>query len=219
MAGAPGRPAGGASSLAASIALELPASWRDACAATTLALRRELGGEAIRPLWPHLSLCQSFVPAVSLGELATAVRRVLRTLPAGRVDVGGLASFADGDGSPAVLFLAAGGDWLRLCHARVVEATQPLRAATGFVVGNPAFDLDGYAPHITLAMDEIRGDPTRRREAARLVARLWSEHRPAESWFAPEEVVVKLWEIDPSLGKHTVEDETLLARRIRLQHP
>ena len=215
--GAPSpEPAGGPTPLAASVALELPAAWRDACAATTLALRRELGYNAIRPVWPHLSLCQSFVPSVPLGELVVAVRGALRDLPGGRVDIVGLASFADRDGSPVVLFLEAGGAWLRRCHARVVEATLPLRAETAFAVGNPAFDLDGYTPHITLAMDEIPGERARRHEVARRVDRLWNAHRPAEDWFAPEEVVVKLWEIDPGLGRHTGEDETLLARRIRL---
>jgi len=187
------------------ISLTVPAPWREAVAATTTALRRQFPSVPPAMFAPHISLCQSFCTDEP-DALVMAVARVVRGLPPALVQVGGVRSFDDANASPLVLYLDVQAAWLRLAHLRLLRETGPYRsqpAGDDDAPGNPAFDLEGYTPHITLLFARYLPAAVERARALREATTTWDALRPAGAGFPAGEVVVSTYRMsgDPALAE------------------
>jgi 2'-5' RNA ligase len=187
------------------ISLTVPALWGDAVTATTAALRKAFPSVPPAMFAPHISLCQSFCTAEPEAVIA-AVERIVRGLPPALVRVGGVRSFDDADGSPLVLYLEAQAPWLRLAHLRLLRETAPYRIHPeneDEAPGNPAFDLEGYTPHITLLFARYLLSAAERGRALREAVATWAARRPPGEGFPVSEVVVSTYPMsgDPALAE------------------
>lgn len=181
---------------AVSVALELPAEWAGAVGRVIIALADEFDCQAMRSVTPHISLRQSFLPSVGLELVESAVAKALAGAPVLPVSVGPVASFDRAPGDPSVIYLAAASKWLDYAHLRLLDLTGPLRARPRsplLAPGNPAFDLSGFTPHITLAMDDLPAAVDTRKSMLVRAAELWQSHAPASPSFLPERVTLSVW--------------------------
>lgn len=196
--------------IALTVALTLPPPWRAAVQATTAALHAGFDAAPNNAFLPHISLCQSFQPAAREGTPAAlrAIVRALVGLPPATIRIGNVDSFADDEGAPAVVYLDAQANWLHLANLRLVRETAPHReppTPDAPPAGNPAFDLGGYTPHITLLFTRYLPEAAERRRALARAAALWRQQRPADAGtgFTPVEAIVTVRSLvgDPALAR------------------
>lgn len=181
------------------VTLTVPEPWARAIVAAARVLCDEFDGIPAMPFEPHISLCQSFTPGSSLHAVATAVGCAIGDLPAAFIRVGGVRTFnEDGaDPAPEVVYVAAEAGWLFNANHRLVLATDPHRRTDVPSPGNPAFDLAGYTPHITLVFTrDLPRNPRLRHAVAERAAVLWQATRPAGDGFWADDIVLSAVECD-----------------------
>jgi len=182
---------------ALTVALLVPEPWREAIATAIGQLHREFPSLPTSPYAPHVSLCQTFYSDTPLPTVAGAIEAALCGAPPAAVAVDGVCTFDGPDGNPDVVYVGADSPWLRLAHTRLMRTTAAYRcsAPQGLpLLGNPAFDLAGFNPHITLLI--VRDEPAsadRLRLIAGRAAAVWAAHRPAGAGFAVTDVALSTW--------------------------
>lgn len=200
MVNALGSPEGATSPLL-TVALDVPSPWSDAVGDVAAALHAAYP-DLPQPLFaPHISLRQSFRSTTPAAAVA-AVARALRGLPAVAIDVDSIDAFQAPDGTVEVVYLAVAAPWLRLAHLRLMRETAVIDAPP--TPGNPAFELLGFRPHITLAVLRELPCPTAARAA--IVSRaavLWAERRPQGTGFTASTVTLSRWQ--PPTGVETLQ--------------
>lgn len=176
-----------------SVALVVPPPWSEATA--TLAATLAAAFPDLPPLVaPHVSLRQSFRTAEP-AEAVRAVERGLRHLPPAPITVDGVQAFLAADDGVEVVYVAVAGAWLSLAHQRVLRETEAI--AEQPPAGEPAFELAGFQPHITVAVPrDLRGPLKRRAAVYRLAADIWPRLRPTGEGFRAAEVTLSRWQTE-----------------------
>lgn len=186
------------------VVLGVPPPWSDAIAATAAALHSAYPSLPPPAFAPHISLRQRFVSATP-ARAAASVARALRGLPPARVQVNDVHAFLASNGSAEVVYLAVTSPWLALAHLRIVRETEAIAAPPA--PGNPAFELRGFQPHITLAVLREVTDVALRHAVVTHAAELWNARRPAAEGFVGTTVLLSRWQT--ANGAETIRAFTL----------
>jgi 2'-5' RNA ligase len=176
-----------------SVALVVPPPWSTAADALAAVLAESFPD--LPPLVaPHVSLRQSFRASDPI-HAARAVRRALQHMRPGMIAVGGVGSFLAADSAVEVVYIAVAGAWLTLAHQRVLRETEPIAEPPS--PGEPAFELEGFRPHLTVAMPrDLAEPPERRASVLNQAIALWPRLRPSGDGFRAEEVTLSRWRAD-----------------------
>jgi hypothetical protein len=155
-----------ADGVAVYVALELPPIWEAAVLMIGSIVDQEFNSRMAILHPPHITLHPPFFPIVGFTEIIDRIRALAGELIPEPIKVSGVESFDDENGVPTQMVLMVERDWCLKTHSLLSTSlsdcwnhTDPLTMQ----LWPSAHRLEGYKPHVSLAIGDLPAEPRDRK--------------------------------------------------------